>query len=168
MKWSTACRPRKFWILDYFTLQPWRWTHFPPKRRFVFSRQQGFIFHKTEFLSRTMLSLSTYVHLFSLFPLWLQAFTLFSCAVLSSVHLDLSTPSLSPGFLRQNNIKWKQNEISIAHWRVTRWRSWLRHYLQAGRSLVRLPMRSINLSIDLNIGSTQPLTEVSTMNLLWG
>jgi hypothetical protein len=42
--------------------------------------------------------------------------------------------------------------------------------LQAGRSRVRFPMRSLDFSIDLitAMGSTQPLTEMSTMNLPGG
>jgi hypothetical protein len=38
--------------------------------------------------------------------------------------------------------------------------------LQAGRSRVRFPMRSLDLSFDL--GSTQPLTEMSTRDLPGG
>jgi hypothetical protein len=46
--------------------------------------------------------------------------------------------------------------------------------LQAGRSRVRLPMRSLDFSIDLilpatlALGLTQPLTEMSTRNLPGG
>jgi hypothetical protein len=47
--------------------------------------------------------------------------------------------------------------------------------LQAGRSRVQIPMRSLDFSIDLIIptanmalGSTQPLTEMSTRNLPGG
>jgi hypothetical protein len=44
--------------------------------------------------------------------------------------------------------------------------------LQAGRSRILFPMRSFNFSIDLNLpaalGSTQPLTEMSTRNLPGG
>jgi hypothetical protein len=47
--------------------------------------------------------------------------------------------------------------------------------LQAGRSQVRFPMRSLDFPIDLNLpaalwswGSTQPLTEMSTRNLPGG
>jgi hypothetical protein len=43
--------------------------------------------------------------------------------------------------------------------------------LQAGRSRVRFPMRSLDFSIDLilpALGSTQPLTEMSTRNLPGG
>jgi hypothetical protein len=47
--------------------------------------------------------------------------------------------------------------------------------LQAGRSWVRFPMRLLEFSIDLNLsaalwalGSTQPLTEMSTRNLFGG
>jgi hypothetical protein len=46
--------------------------------------------------------------------------------------------------------------------------------LQAGRSRVRFPMRSLDFSIDLILqphrgpGSTQPLTEMSTRNLPGG
>jgi hypothetical protein len=46
--------------------------------------------------------------------------------------------------------------------------------LQAGRSRVRLSMRSLDFSIDLtfqqhyDLGSTQPLTEMSTRNLPGG
>jgi hypothetical protein len=47
--------------------------------------------------------------------------------------------------------------------------------LQAGRSRVRVPMRSLNFSIDLilpaalmALRSTQPLTEMSTRNLPGG
>jgi hypothetical protein len=46
--------------------------------------------------------------------------------------------------------------------------------LQAGRSRVRFPMRSLDFSLDLIIpanmilGSTKPLTEISKRNLPWG
>jgi hypothetical protein len=47
--------------------------------------------------------------------------------------------------------------------------------LQAGRSPARFPMSSLDFSIDLilpaalrNLGSTQPLIEISTMNLPGG
>jgi hypothetical protein len=44
--------------------------------------------------------------------------------------------------------------------------------LQAGRLRVRIPMRSLDFSIDLilpaALGSTQPLTEMSTRNLSGG
>jgi hypothetical protein len=49
--------------------------------------------------------------------------------------------------------------------------------IQAGMSRVRFPMRSLDFSFDLNpssrtmiLGSTQPLTEMSTRNLPgeWG
>jgi hypothetical protein len=49
-----------------------------------------------------------------------------------------------------------------------------RTMLQAGRSRVRFPMRSLDLfnlpnpsSRTMALGSTQPLTEMSTRNLLW-
>jgi hypothetical protein len=46
--------------------------------------------------------------------------------------------------------------------------------LQAGRSRVRFPMRSLDFSLDIlpaslwPVGSTQPLTEMSTRNLSGG
>jgi hypothetical protein len=43
--------------------------------------------------------------------------------------------------------------------------------LQAERSRVRFPMRSLDFTIDLilpALGSTQPLTEMSTRNFLGG
>jgi hypothetical protein len=40
--------------------------------------------------------------------------------------------------------------------------------LQAGRPRVQFPMRLLDFSIDLILGSTQPLTEMSTRNLLGG
>jgi hypothetical protein len=40
--------------------------------------------------------------------------------------------------------------------------------LQAGRSWVRFPMRSLDFSIDLILGSTQHLTEMSTRNIPGG
>jgi hypothetical protein len=41
--------------------------------------------------------------------------------------------------------------------------------LQAGRSLVRFPMRSLDFySRTMALGSTQPLTEMSTKNLPGG
>jgi hypothetical protein len=46
--------------------------------------------------------------------------------------------------------------------------------LQAGRSRVRFPMVSLEFFIDnpsgrtMALGSTQPLTEMSTRNLSWG
>jgi hypothetical protein len=58
--------------------------------------------------------------------------------------------------------KFKRN-LSISHWGTT---------LQAGRSRVRFPMRSLIFfslsnpySRIMTLGSTQPLTEVSTRNL---
>ena len=53
--------------------------------------------------------------------------------------------------------------------RVTRWRSWLR--LQAGRSRFQLPMVSLEFLLpypsgpSMALGSTQPLTEMSTRNI---
>jgi hypothetical protein len=41
--------------------------------------------------------------------------------------------------------------------------------LQAGRSLVRVPMRSLDFSVDLILpGSNHPLTEMSTRNIPGG
>jgi hypothetical protein len=46
--------------------------------------------------------------------------------------------------------------------------------LQIGRSLVRFQMVSLDFSVDnssdrtMTLGSTQPLTEMSTMNISWG
>jgi hypothetical protein len=37
--------------------------------------------------------------------------------------------------------------------------------VQAGRSRIRFPMRSLDFSIDIILGLTQPLTEISTSNL---
>jgi hypothetical protein len=37
--------------------------------------------------------------------------------------------------------------------------------LQVGSLRVRFPMRSLDFSIDLILGATQPLTEMSTRNL---
>jgi hypothetical protein len=50
----------------------------------------------------------------------------------------------------------------------------LRTMLQTGRSRISLPIKSLDLSTDLIfpasvvLGSTQPLTEMSTRNLPWG
>jgi len=48
------------------------------------------------------------------------------------------------------------------------------HYVQAGRSRVRFPMVSLEFFNDntsgrtMALGSTQPLTEMSTRNISWG
>jgi len=52
--------------------------------------------------------------------------------------------------------------------------TYIRTALQAGRSRVRLPMVSLEFFFDnpsgrtIALGSTQPLTEVSTLNVFWG
>jgi hypothetical protein len=56
----------------------------------------------------------------------------------------------------------------------TRWRSWLRHCATAGRSPIRVPdeVEFFNLpnisSRTMALGSNQPLTEMSTLNLPGG
>jgi hypothetical protein len=44
------------------------------------------------------------------------------------------------------------------------WRSWLRHYAQTGRSRVRFNWPNPSHRT-MALGSTQPLTEISTTNL---
>jgi hypothetical protein len=68
-------------------------------------------------------------------------------------------------------IFWWASGIYLARGSVVGWGT----MLQAGRSRVRIPMRSLDFSIDLilpvalwTLGSTQPLTEMSTRNLPGG
>jgi hypothetical protein len=51
------------------------------------------------------------------------------------------------------------------------WRSWLRHCATNRRSQVRFPMVSLEFCIDIILpvmGSTQPVTEMSTRNIFLG
>jgi hypothetical protein len=71
-------------------------------------------------------------------------------------------------------IRWQRyfmNTIQHNFWGMGR-RGWLR--LQAGKSRVRFPGRSLEFFIDLILpaalcpgGSTQPLTEISTRGISW-
>ena len=47
----------------------------------------------------------------------------------------------------------------------TWWRSWLRHCATSWKVAVSIPDGVLKISIDMALGSTQPLTEISTRNI---
>ena len=57
----------------------------------------------------------------------------------------------------------------------TRWRSWLRHYATSRKFVGSIPddvIRVLHLhnpsGRNMALGSTQPLTEMSSRNIFWG
>jgi hypothetical protein len=72
-------------------------------------------------------------------------------------------------------VKWQQKAIKKISHINTRWRSGWGTAIQTGRSRVRFPMLSLEFFHKHNpsgrtmaLGSTQPLTEISTRNISWG
>jgi hypothetical protein len=61
------------------------------------------------------------------------------------------------------------------YWRGTRWRSWLRHCATNRKVAVSIPDGIYGIfhwhnpsGLTMALGSTQPLTEMSTRNISWG
>jgi hypothetical protein len=110
---------------------------------------------------------------------------LYFCMNLYSTCNGLSTrkgthPKIKTDFTYNYNFiynfqgKWKYY-IEVTTERGTRWRSGWRTALQTGRSRVRFPMVLLDFfhwhdpsGRTMALGSTQPLTEMSTRNISWG
>jgi hypothetical protein len=73
------------------------------------------------------------------------------------------------------NIIWVINYVFFHILRGTRWRSWLRHCATSRKVAVSIPGGVIvafhwhnSVGRTMALGSTQPLTEMSTRNISWG